>query len=94
MYEDSSPNVWLSGVITAMFISGGFFLLGGITMSSPTLYGMVTSLQGSLLGSAVAPVDPGYAPGAPQSVFIAATLLLIGAAFLDVWRRMRHLNKK
>ena len=90
--QAENPEHWLVNVSIALVLCGGLFLLYGTVVTSPLLYGALLSLSANILGGGTASAAPIAAPGAPQALFLAGCLLIIGGVFIDVARRLRKLG--
>lgn len=98
MVFKTNTQHWSFHLSIILALCGVMVLAYGAIVSSSYLYEVALRIRGSLLAAVigtdhtlVALHSPaaGYAPGAPQSLFLAGCLLVIGGACVDVWRRLR-----
>ena len=90
--QTEDPERWLVNMSVALVLCGTLFLLYGTVMTTPVLYGALLSLHASILGGATPSAAPAILPGAPEPLFLAGCLLIIGGVFIDVSRRLRKLG--
>ena len=96
--NSQSPEVWIINLSVTLALCGVFFFLYGLLISNPLLNAFILASRASLLGGFVEEIEVILAqsadmiPSVPEGFFLAASVLVVSAAMIDVWRRLGKLQ--
>jgi hypothetical protein len=100
MITENNPQQLLINLTVALFVIGAIFLVYGVAVVVPPLYGFLLALRTSLLASVLPAEHPflqvSVEPVAPSEssslLLLAGCLFVIGGLFVDLWRRLHRLR--